>query len=213
MSLSLVFQHFPNLTAAQKSQMERLYPLYHSWNEKINVVSRKDVDQLYVRHVLHSLAIAKFIQFSAGSQVLDIGTGGGFPGVPLAILFPETQFHLVDSIHKKVKVVEAVSRALELKNISTAHQRAEKVNGQFDFVVSRAVARTKQLASWSQGKIKNQKSHQLSNGLILLKGGDLTEELQECGRPYIVKKIGDYFENDFFETKKIVHIPMTKKIG
>ena len=179
MDASIVHSYFPDLTDVQKGQIDQLYPLYLEWNAKINVVSRKDIDQLYERHVLHSLAIAKFIQFLPGSHILDLGTGGGFPGVPLAILFPEAQFHLVDSINKKISVVNAVAEALQLKNLTAAHQRAEKVKGQFDFIVSRAVAKTKQLSMWSNQKIKTESLHSIGNGLLLLKGGDLAEELKE----------------------------------
>ena len=208
MDASIVHSYFPDLTDVQKGQIDQLYPLYLEWNAKINVVSRKDIDQLYERHVLHSLAIAKFIQFLPGSHILDLGTGGGFPGVPLAILFPEAQFHLVDSINKKISVVNAVAEALQLKNLTAAHQRAEKVKGQFDFIVSRAVAKTKQLAMWSNQKIKTESLHSIGNGLLLLKGGDLAEELKEYGRPYAETSLKEFFEEEFFETKKIVYVPL-----
>ncbi len=208
MDASIVHSYFPDLTDVQKGQIDQLYPLYLEWNAKINVVSRKDIDQLYERHVLHSLAIAKFIQFLPGSHILDLGTGGGFPGVPLAILFPEAQFHLVDSINKKISVVNAVAEALQLKNLTAAHQRAEKVKGQFDFIVSRAVAKTKQLSMWSNQKIKTESLHSIGNGLLLLKGGDLAEELKEYGRPYAETSLKEFFEEEFFETKKIVYVPL-----
>jgi len=207
LDVSVVYEYFPTLSEKQKSQFQQLHPLYSDWNSKINVVSRKDIDQLYVRHILHSLAIAKFIQFAKGTKILDIGTGGGFPGVPLAILFPDVHFHLVDSIGKKIKVVQEVTHALELQNITSEHQRAEKVKGQFDFVISRAVAKTKLLFQWTHQKIRSNDSNQLENGHILLKGGDLEDEMKEFGRPYQQKDISDFFVEDFFETKKIMYIP------
>lgn len=207
MDVEIILKYFPSLSAQQQSQFEQLYDLYKEWNSKINVISRKDIDELYVRHVLHSLAIARLIQFTNGTKVLDIGTGGGFPGIPLAIYFPKSDFHLVDSIGKKIKVVEEVSSSIGLKNLTAEHQRAEKVKGQFDFVVSRAVARTKILFQWTHQKIKQENINQLSNGLILLKGGDLDEEMKEFGRPYQQIDIRDYFEEDFFDTKKLIYIP------
>ncbi len=207
MDVTVIYKYFPALSEQQKSQFEQLPSLYSDWNTKINVVSRKDIDQLYVRHVLHGLAIAKFTEFAEETMILDIGTGGGFPGIPLAILFPKVQFHLVDSIGKKIKVVEEVSSAIGLKNLTFEHQRAEKVKGQFDFVISRAVARTKLLFQWTHQKIKTKDSNQIENGFILLKGGDLTEEMKEFGRPYQELDISDFFAEDFFKTKKIIYIP------
>lgn len=188
--------------------MEQLYPLYEEWNAKINVVSRKDIDQLYERHVLHSLAIAKFIGFKDGSQILDVGTGGGFPGIPLAILFPECQFRLVDSIGKKITVVSEVAKAIGLNNLTAEHQRMEKVKGTYDFIVSRAVAQTKQLYIWAHQKISKEQKNDIDNGMILLKGGDLTQEMKEFGRRYVEKDLAEYFKEEFFETKKIIYVPV-----
>ena len=207
MDAEIIYEYFPNLSDIQRSQIEQLSPLYSDWNGKINLISRKDQDQLYIRHVLHSLAIAKFIQFKSGSKILDVGTGGGFPGIPLAILFPETHFHLVDSIGKKVKVVEDISKSIGLKNLTQEHQRAEKVKDQFDFVISRAVARAKLLYQWTHQKVKKKSYNTFENGFILLKGGDLDDEMNEFGRAYSQTKISDYFKEDFFETKKLIYIP------
>ena len=207
MDSTIVHKYFPTLASEQKDKLDQLYPLYKDWNEKINVVSRKDINQLYERHVLHSLAIAKFIQFNAGANVFDLGTGGGFPGIPLAIFFPEVQFHLVDSINKKITVVTEVANALSLTNVTATHQRAEKVKGKFDFIISRAVAKTKQIAIWSNQKIKLESQHSLDNGLILLKGGDLEAELKEYGRPYSETSLKEFFDEEFFETKKIIYAP------
>uniref|UniRef100_UPI0032EB44CC 16S rRNA (guanine(527)-N(7))-methyltransferase RsmG n=1 Tax=Ekhidna sp. TaxID=2608089 RepID=UPI0032EB44CC len=188
--------------------MEQLLPLYKEWNAKINVVSRKDIDQLYERHVLHSLAIAKFISFTNDSSILDVGTGGGFPGIPLAILFPDCYFHLVDSIGKKITVVSEVASSIGLNNLTAEHQRMEKVKGSFDFIVSRAVAQTKQLFIWAHQKVSKDQRNNLDNGMILLKGGDLTLEMKEFGRRYIEKDLTEYFEEEFFKTKKIIYVPV-----
>ena len=179
---------------------------------KINVVSRKDIDELYVRHVLHSLGIAKIIDFKSGSRVMDVGTGGGFPGIPLAILFPETQFHLVDSIGKKIKVVNEVAQGLGLQNVKTTHGRVEDVKDTYDFIVSRAVAQMETFVRWTKGRIAKKQQHELKNGILYLKGGDLTEELKK----YTSAKIYDlstYFEEDFYETKKVVHLGLKFKGG
>ena len=208
-SPDIIEKYFPELTEVQKSQIAQLFQLYEAWNAKINVVSRKDIDQLYERHVLHSLAIAKFTTFAAGSRILDVGTGGGFPGIPLAILYPECDFHLVDSIGKKITVVNEVSSAIGLQNLTAEHQRMEKVRDKYDFVVSRAVAQTKQLFIWAHQKISKEQRNDLDNGMILLKGGDLTTEMKEFGRRYIEKDLSDYFTEDFFETKKIIYVPIT----
>ena len=208
MQSDIIFNHFPDLSETQKAQFEKLFPLYQEWNEKINVISRKDIDQLYEHHVLHSLAIAKFIQFKPGSKLLDLGTGGGFPGIPLAILFPECQFHLVDSIGKKIQVVLEVAKAIGLENLTAEHQRAEKVKGEFDFVISRAVAKTKQLFIWTHQKVRKHDKNQMENGLILLKGGDLKAEMKEFRRPYKQVNLRKYFREEFFETKKIIYVPV-----
>lgn len=205
---SIIFNHFPKISSLQKEQFDRLLPLYKEWNDKINVISRKDIDQLYERHVLHSLGIAKIIEFKAGTQILDIGTGGGFPGIPLAILFPEVHFHLIDSIGKKIKVVEEVAAALQLKNVTASHIRAEQLNGSFDFIVSRAVTRLKPFLTWTKGKIKPTGNNPLSNGILYLKGGDIEEELSEANRQAYVYELSIFFDEPFFETKKVVHIPL-----
>ncbi|MCC1483233.1 16S rRNA (guanine(527)-N(7))-methyltransferase RsmG [Winogradskyella immobilis] len=208
--MELILKYFPNLTELQIQQFEALENLYKDWNSKINVVSRKDIDELYLRHVLHSLAIAKVMPFADGSSVLDVGTGGGFPGVPLAILFPNCQFHLVDSINKKLKVVNSVAEQLELKNIKTTHSRVEAINETFDFIVSRAVTAMPEFTKWVKGKIKKDQKNQFKNGILYLKGGDLKEELKQ----YTTVKIfplTDYFKEDFFETKKVVYLPLKHK--
>lgn len=208
--MELILQYFPNLTDVQSHQFSKLRELYASWNAQINVISRKDIDELYVRHVLHSLGIAKVQSFHPGTSVLDIGTGGGFPGIPLAILFPETDFHLVDSIGKKIKVVNEIVEALELKNVQSTHSRAELIKGEFDFVVSRAVAKMDDFVKWTKGKIAKKQRHELKNGILYLKGGDLTQELMNFPRATEFNLI-DYFDHPFFETKKVVHIPLKKR--
>lgn len=202
-----ILKQFPELTDIQKQQFEKLEQLYHEWNAKINVVSRKDIDQLYTKHVLHSLAIAKIQKFLPGTYVLDVGTGGGFPGIPLAILFPETRFYLIDVILKKINVVKAVAEALELKNVKAEQMRAENVKGDFDFIVSRAVTNMPDFVSWVKGKTKKQNKHELANGILYLKGGDLSEELQDFPKA-IEYNIADFFTGEFFETKKVVHLPL-----
>lgn len=208
MDSSVIFKYFPELSVHQREQIEELLPLYKTWNEKINVISRKDIDNLYVNHVLHSLGIAKVISFRKGTRVLDVGTGGGFPGIPLAILFPETDFHLVDSIGKKITVVNNVAAGLGLQNVKGEQIRAEQVKGQYDFVVSRAVTRMKEFYGWVHQKIKRGSTHSLDNGILYLKGGDLEEELDELKRPYQLIDLREYFEEDFFDTKKVVYIPV-----
>ncbi|TRX38722.1 16S rRNA (guanine(527)-N(7))-methyltransferase RsmG [Flavobacterium sp. ZT3R18] len=202
-----ILKYFPNLSDNQIEQFQKLDFLYHDWNEKINVISRKDIDSLYTKHILHSLAIAKVNKFEPGTYVLDVGTGGGFPGIPLAILFPETRFYLIDIIAKKIKVVQAVAEALELKNVKAEQLRAENVKGDFDFIVSRAVTNMPDFVSWVKTKIKKQSKHELKNGILYLKGGDLTEELKDFPKA-TEYNISDFFEDEFFETKKVVHLPL-----
>ncbi len=208
--MELILKYFPELTETQINQFEALEGLYTDWNAKINVVSRKDIDELYLRHVLHSLAIAKVIQFKDDSTILDVGTGGGFPGVPLAIMFPNCQFHLVDSINKKLNVINAVCEALEITNIKTTHSRVEAIDETFDFIVSRAVTAMPEFTKWVKGKIEKRQQNDLKNGILYLKGGDLTEELRQYTN---VKAflLSDYFEEDFFETKKVIYLPLKHK--
>ncbi|WP_027124363.1 16S rRNA (guanine(527)-N(7))-methyltransferase RsmG [Gelidibacter mesophilus] len=208
--MQLIKHYFPDLSELQRIQFGQLEDLYKDWNLKINVVSRKDIDELYLRHVLHSLAIAKLISFKPGSRVLDVGTGGGFPGIPLAILFPETNFHLVDSIAKKIKVVDEVVQGLELTNVKTSHCRVEEVGDTYDFIVSRAVAAMPTFVHWVNGKIAKKQNHELKNGIIYLKGGDLTEELLDFPKAAIYD-ISEFYKEEFFETKKLVHLPIKYK--
>ena len=197
----LIEKYFPELTEKQKQQFGQLSALYKDWNSKINVISRKDIDDLYTRHVLHSLGIAKVHVFKENESVLDVGTGGGFPGIPLAILYPKTQFLLIDSIGKKIKVVNEIATALHLKNVKAQQIRAEEVKGQFDFVVSRAVTRIKPFYGWVRNKIKS------GGSILYLKGGDLTEEMKELKKPYREVDLSNYFEEGFFETKKVIEVP------
>ena len=208
--MRLILKYFPNLTQDQVNKFKQLQALYQDWNLKINVVSRKDIDELYLRHVLHSMAIAKAIQFKNGSQIMDVGTGGGFPGIPLAILFPECQFHLVDSIAKKLKVVNEVAEGLGLNNVKTTHSRVEDINETYDFIVSRAVAAMPTFVHWVKGKISKQSKHNLRNGILYLKGGDLNEELKDFPKATIYN-LSDFYTEDFFETKKLVHLPLKFK--
>lgn len=208
--MKLIKKYFPELSDLQLSQFEKLEELYKDWNSKINVISRKDIDELYIRHILHSLGIAKVQPFVSGAKVLDVGTGGGFPGIPLAILFPETEFYLVDSIGKKIKVVKGVAEALGLKNLKAEHIRAEKVKGEFDFIVSRAVTTMPDFVKWVRKKIAKKQKHTLRNGILYLKGGDLTEELSVFTSTTLYN-LSDYFKEDFFETKKVVHLPIKYK--
>ena len=203
--MELILKYFPDLTETQIKNFSQLQNLYNEWNAQINVISRKDMENLYVKHILHSLAIAKVIDFADGTKILDVGTGGGFPGVPLAILFPKVDFLLVDSIGKKIKVVNEVSSAIELKNLRAQHKRAEQVVGQFDFVVSRAVTKMKVFQQWVRKRISTQQKNTLFNGILYLKGGDLTEELQGV-KNVDLYDISDFFEEVFFETKKVVYI-------
>jgi 16S rRNA (guanine527-N7)-methyltransferase len=208
--MEAIHKYFKDLTETQISQFTKLQELYQDWNFKINVVSRKDIDELYLRHVLHSLGIAKIIQFKPGSKVMDVGTGGGFPGIPLAILFPETSFHLVDSIGKKIKVVDEVVAGLGLLNVKTTHGRVEEVKDTYDFIVSRAVAQMETFVRWNKGKIAKKQNHELKNGILYLKGGDLSEELK-LYTSATVYDLPDYFDEEFFETKKVVHLGMKYK--
>ncbi len=206
--MQLILHYFPDLSDQQKEQFAALKDLYKEWNEKINVVSRKDIENLMLHHVLHSLAIAKFLPFRPGTEVLDVGTGGGFPGIPLAILFPETSFLLVDSIGKKIKVVEGVAEALGLSNVQAKHMRAEDIDQDFEFIVSRAVTRLTPFYYWVKNKISPNHFHTKRNGLLLLKGGELEEEIAELGKKVKVTDLTTYFKEDFFETKKLVYVPM-----
>lgn len=208
--MDIINHYFPNLTENQIYQFQKLKDLYQDWNLKINVVSRKDIDEIYMRHVLHSLGIAKVQEFLPGSDVMDVGTGGGFPGVPLAILFPETQFHLVDSIGKKIKVVNEVVEGLELSNVKTTNDRVENVPGQYDFIVSRAVAQMETFVRWVKGHVKKKSVHERKNGILYLKGGDLAEELAVYTKAEIIP-LTTYYKEDFFETKKVVHLPLKYK--
>lgn len=206
--INILFHYFPSLTGKQQRQFQQLFDLYRDWNEKINVVSRKDIENLYINHVLHSLGIAKVMSFKPGAQILDVGTGGGFPGIPLAILFPETHFHLVDSIGKKITVVKAVAEGLGLENVRGEQIRAEQVKAEYDFVVSRAVTRLKEFYGWINKKVKRRSNHPLENGILYLKGGDLELELDELKTPYTLFNLSEYFKEEFFETKKVVHVPV-----
>jgi 16S rRNA (guanine527-N7)-methyltransferase len=208
--LELIQKYFPNLTEVQITQFAALQDLYKDWNLKINVVSRKDIEELYLRHVLHSMGIAKIQEFKPDARILDVGTGGGFPGIPLAILFPDTHFHLVDSIGKKIKVVDEVVEGLKLKNVMTTNARVEEVKGNYDFIVSRAVAAMPTFVHWVKGKIAKTSRHELKNGILYLKGGDLNEELQEYKSAKIYN-LSEYFSEEFYETKKLVHLPLKFK--
>ncbi|WP_435624919.1 16S rRNA (guanine(527)-N(7))-methyltransferase RsmG [Flagellimonas sp.] len=205
MNAELIFKYFEKLEEEQKRQLKELEALYQDWNMKINVVSRKDIDELYLRHVLHSLGIAKIQSFNEGSEILDVGTGGGFPGIPLAILFPETQFTLVDAIGKKIKVVQEVIDGLQLENVRAIHSRVEDLDGQYDFIVSRAVAAMPTFVHWTKGKIKKNSTHERRNGILYLKGGDLSEELKEYATAQTFD-LKEHFTEDFFETKKVVYL-------
>lgn len=208
--MELLLKYFPELTETQIEKFSRLYNLYFDWNQKINVVSRKDIEELYLRHVLHSLGIAKVISFKPNTRIMDVGTGGGFPGIPLAILFPECHFHLVDSIGKKIKVVDAVKEDLKLENVIASNLRAEAVKGDFDFIVSRAVTKMEVFSGWVKNKITKKSTHELKNGILYLKGGDLTAELASFHKATIYN-LNSYFEENFFDTKKVVHIPLKFK--
>lgn len=202
--MKIIEKYFPEISVTQHGQLEKMLSLYVYWNAQINVISRKDLNDFYERHVLHSLSIAKFITFLPKSTILDIGTGGGFPGIPLAILFPEVEFHLVDSIGKKIKVVQEVAKSLGLKNLTSEHTRAENVQKKYDFIVSRAVTQMPEFLRWTKNKISATQKNTLQNGILYLKGGDLSEELKNI--PHKIFLLSDVFEEDFFETKKLVYV-------
>jgi len=202
--MKIIHKYFPDLTEKQIKQFADLQYLYEHWNAQINVISRKNMDTLYTNHILHSLAIAKLIQFKKGTKILDIGTGGGFPGIPLAILFPEVDFLLVDSIGKKIKVVNEISNAIGLTNVRTLHERAENIKENFDFIVSRAVTNMTDFKKWVKGKFNSTHNNTLNNGILYLKGGDLSDELR--GMSHTKHEIADLFEEEFFETKKVIYI-------
>ena len=206
----IIKKYFPKLSELQVNQFSRLEELYKDWNSKINVISRKDIDELYLRHVLHSLGIAKVQEFVADSKILDVGTGRGFPGIPLAILFPDVQFHLVDSIGKKIKVVRGVVEALGLTNVTSEHMRAENVEGSFDFIISRAVTTMPDFVKWVRKKVAKKQRHGIRNGILYLKGGDLAKELS-IFETAAIYNLSDYFKEEFFETKKVVHLPLKYK--
>ena len=208
--MQLIEKYFPELSAVKKSQLTELKKVYSFWNKQINVISRKDMDAFYERHVLHSLSIAKIISFNNKTSILDIGTGGGFPGIPLSILFPETKFTLVDSIGKKIKVVQAVADELQLKNVSAIKERGENINGEFDFIISRAVSRLNKFIPWTMGKIKEKNENSLNNGIIYLKGGDIKEEIIEAQlkKNPTIYPISKIYNEEFFKTKLILHIPL-----
>lgn len=208
--MNLLSKYFPELSDVQFNQFKQLQGLYKDWNSKINVISRKDIESLYLRHVLHSLSIAKLIKFNPASNILDIGTGGGFPGIPLAILFPDVNFHLVDSINKKLKVVNGVVDSLGLVNVKTTHSRAEFIKGDYDFIISRAVTTMPDFVSWTKNKMAKKSKNSFKNGIFYLKGGDLTEELKSY-KTVKVYSLSSYFEEDFFKTKKIVYLPLKYK--
>ncbi len=205
-----ILKQFPDLSENQILQFQKLQSLYEDWNAKINVISRKDIDELYTRHVLHSLGIAKIIEFRPGSKIMDVGTGGGFPGIPLAILFPEVDFYLIDVIAKKIKVVNEVAAGLGLKNVKAEQKRAELVKQEFDFIVSRAVTNMPDFVKWVDDKVAKKQNHELANGILYLKGGDLTEELKDFPKA-TQYNLSDFFSDEFFETKKVVHLPLKYK--
>jgi len=207
MTVDYILKYFPDLTDIQRSQFEQMGQLYQNWNSQINVISRKDIDELYIRHILHSLAIARVVSFTPNTSILDVGTGGGFPGIPLATLFPDVKFHLVDSIGKKIKVVNGVCSDLGLQNVTATKSRAEDLAQKYDFVVSRAVTRLKPFHDWVKGKFNKQSDNELKNGILYLKGGDLKEELLESKLRYKLFDLPDYFSEAYFETKKVVYVP------
>ena len=206
--MEIILRYFPDLSDIQRTNFSRLQELYVYWNERINLISRKDIDNLYIHHVLHSLAVAKIITFKPGTKILDVGTGGGFPGIPLAILFPEVKFHLVDSIGKKIKVVEDIVNQLALTNVTFENIRAEQLKSKYDFVISRAVTSLAEFVVWVQGKINKHGQHYVQNGIFYLKGGDLEEEIKPFKKKATVFDIKDYFSEEYFQTKKIIYLPL-----
>lgn len=206
--IEVILKYFPELSQNQKKQFEQLQSLYEHWNGQINVISRKDIDLLYERHVLHSLGIAKAMEFKPSTKIMDVGCGGGFPGIPLAILFPECTFYLVDSIGKKIKVVNEIANAIGLKNLKAEHKRAEEVKEKFEFIVSRAVTEFPSFYKWVQNKISNKQFNILPNGILYLKGGDLTDELKPFEKRVVIYELNKYFSEEFFETKKVVYLPL-----
>lgn len=208
--MKTILKYFPDLSSDQINKFNQLQSLYKDWNLKINVVSRKDIDEIYLRHVLHSLGIYKVISFLPGTKILDVGTGGGFPGIPLAIINPDCQFHLVDSIGKKIKVVDEVVQGLDLKNVTTSNIRVESLNEHYDFIISRAVASMDTFVNWVKHLVAKKSRHELKNGILYLKGGDLTEELSNFPRAKIID-LKDHFEESFFETKTVVYLPLKYK--
>jgi 16S rRNA (guanine527-N7)-methyltransferase len=208
MSSEIIHKYFPSLTSEQKQRIENLADLYNFWNEKINIISRKDISQLYEHHVLHSLSIAKFIRFTDGTKVLDVGTGGGFPGIPLAIIFPETQFHLADSISKKIRVVTEIAKSLKLINVSIQSERIEKIDLKVDFIVSRAVTRFPQVVKWVEKNLSHVQKNSIPNGIIYLKGEDIKEDMQEFGSALNAIPLHQYFEEEYFKTKKLLYLKL-----
>lgn len=206
-SPEIIYKYFNDFSPEQTLQLSKLGALYESWNKKINVISRKDQDHLYEKHVLHSLGIAKIIQFKPGTAILDVGTGGGFPGLPLAIMFPESRFHLVDSIGKKIKVVKEIVQELDLKNVTAMQIRAEELDGKYDFITSRAVASMKLFYDWVHRKINTKSTNDLKNGLLCMKGGELTEEMRELDKSFQLFELKNYYSEEFFESKKVVYVP------
>lgn len=202
-----ILKYFPDLNSHQKEQLVALFPLYKEWNEKVNLISRKDFENLYERHILHSLAIAKFIQFNKDTKILDVGTGGGFPGIPLAIIFPHVKFHLVDSIGKKIAVVQDVIKRLDLQNATCQQIRCEELKEKYDFIVSRAVTSFPEFVNFTKELIKQQQANSIKNGIIYLKGGEITEEITPFKKKIQVVELNNYFENEFFTTKKIIYLP------